>query len=383
MRSVYLDYNATTPLHPAVLEGVRAIMESSFANPASDHIQGLEAKKLVDTARGELADLIGAKENEIIFTSGATEADNLAILGVARKTEKKHIIISSIEHPAVLEPCRRLEQLGYRITYLPVDTYGLVHPETLDKAIDDQTALVSTMYANNEIGTIQNIKALADIAKAHGALFHSDAAQAVGYEKIKVDDLGVDLLSISGHKFYGPKGIGALFVRTRLPRVSLEPIAYGGGQERSFRSGTLNVPSIVGLGIAAKLAKKEYASRKKHLTTLSFQLKAGITSIFPRAVFHGHPTNRLVHNISVELPGIDNKWLSLKLKDYCFSTGSACSTFHDHPSHVLQAIGLSNEKISNCIRLGVGYQTTTDEIDRFLKALQSILTTTVIAWWTT
>lgn len=375
MTSKYFDYNATTPIDERVLDQMLPFLRGSFANPASDHVMGLEAKNAVERARKEIAGLIGAKENEIVFTAGATESNNLAIFGLAKRYagKKNHIISSKIEHPAVLEPLTKLEKEGFTITLLDVDNQGRISLDDLKSKITDQTFLISVMFANNEIGTIQDIKDIGSLAKGAGILFHTDAAQAVGHVEIDVDEMNIDLLSISGHKLYAPKGVGALFVRNRIPRVVLDPIILGGGQERGYRSGTLNVPGIVGLGEATRLAKKERVMRAKRIKDLSNKIRNGISSVFPKAIFHGHEHNRIFHNISVELPGVDNKWLSLKLNKFCFSTGSACSTLHDKPSHVLLSIGLPESRIKNCIRLGLGIDTSPQDIDAFIHSLSDAL----------
>lgn len=375
MTPIYLDYNATTPVDDRVLAVMLPFLRGTFANPASDHIMGLEAKKAVEVARKEIAGLVRAKENEIIFTAGATESNNLAIFGLAKRFagKKNHIISTKIEHPAVLEPLLKLEEEGYTVTLLDVDSHGRISLEDLKSKTTDNTFLISVMFVNNEIGTIQDIKEIGSIAKAAGVIFHTDAAQAVGHVDIDVDALNIDLLSISGHKFYAPKGVGALFVRNRIPRVVPDPIILGGGQERGYRSGTLNVPGIVGLGEAARLAKKERVMRLKKIKELAVKTRNGISAVFPKAIFHGHEHYRISHNISVELPGIDNKWLSLKLNQFCFSTGSACSTLHDKPSHVLISIGLPESRIKNCIRLGLGVDTSPQDIDAFIFSLSTVL----------
>ena len=369
---IYLDYNATTPTDPRVLEVMLPFFTEVYANPASDHQMGARSKDAVDSARDAVAALLNARADEIIFTSGATEANNLAILGCAPKLEalgKTHIISSEIEHPAVLEPLLILERAGWKVTLLKPDRTGKISSTLVAAAITEKTGMVSIMFANNEIGTIQDMAALGRITRERGIYLHTDAAQAVGNIPVDVDALNIDLLSLSGHKFYAPKGIGALFVRSRQPRVKVTPIMHGGGQERGFRSGTLNVPLIVGLGHAAELSKKEMKKRALRLSQLSNLLKTELTKVLPNIGFNGHPVDRLVHTLNIELPGIDNKWLLLRLSNFCFSTGSACSTLHDIPSHVLLAIGLTEERIENCIRVGLGSLTTGDDIREFVSAL--------------
>jgi len=369
---VYLDYNATTPVDKRVLRAMQPFFSDVYANPASDHASGVLAKRAVEESRERVANLIGAKSNEIIFTSGATEANNLALIGLALKHQgkKNHIITSRIEHPAILNPAKHLESMGFEITYISVDQYGVINIDELRKSITDQTFLVSIMYANNETGSIQPIKEIGDITRKQKIFFHTDAAQAVGHLSIKVDESNIDLMSMSAHKFYGPKGIGALFVRSRLPRVNLSSIVFGGGQERGFRSGTLNVPGIVGMGEACWIARKEmkrtHERSKKIIEKTLIKLKAKKETI----KLNGHSVNRLPHTLNIEIPKVDNKWLSLKLKDFCFSTGSACSAFHDEPSHVLLAMGLNKDRIANCIRIGIGKTTTAQEVDLFVQELK-------------
>ena len=372
---IYLDYNATTPTDPRVLEAMLPFFTDVYANPASDHQMGAHSKSAVDSARDAVAVLLNARADEIIFTSGATEANNLAILGCAPKLQangRTHVVSSAIEHPAVLEPLLALERAGWEVTILKPDSTGKIAPEDIAAAVTEKTGLVSLMFANNEIGTIQDMAAIGQITRARGIYFHTDAAQAAGNIPIDVDALNIDLLSLSGHKFYAPKGIGALFVRSRQPRVKLTPIVHGGGQERGFRSGTLNVPLIVGMGHAAALAKKEMKKRALRLSRLADLLRTELTKALPNVSFNGHPVDRLVHTLNIELPGIDNKWLLLRLGNFCFSTGSACSTLHDIPSHVLLAIGLNQERIENCIRVGLGSLTTEDNIRDFVASLSSL-----------
>ena len=373
---IYLDYNATTPTDPRVLEAMLPYFTEVYANPASDHQMGASSKSAVDDARDAVAHLLQARSDEIIFTSGATEANNLAILGCAPKLEaqgKTHIVSSAIEHPAVLEPLSALERVGWQITILKPDKTGKISANAVASAVTEKTGLVSIMFANNEIGTIQDMAAIGQITRDHGIYFHTDAAQAAGNIPIDVDALNIDLLSLSGHKFYAPKGIGALFVRSRQPRVKLNSIMHGGGQERGFRSGTLNVPLIVGLGRAAALAKKEMKARTLRLKRLTDLLKTEITKVLPNVGFNGHPLDRLIHTLNLELPGIDNKWLLLRLGNFCFSTGSACSALHDIPSHVLLAIGLSQQRIETCIRVGLGSLTSEDNVREFVAAIASVL----------
>jgi len=358
-------------MDPRVKEAMDPFFCDNFGNPASDHMKGLNAKETVDRSRLEISNFIGAKEEEVIFTSCATESNNLSItgLGLKHRSKKNHIITTKIEHPSVLNPCQYLESQGFQVTYLSVDQCGLIDIDELTKEINDKTLLVSIIFANNEIGTVQNMEAIGEITREKGVYFHTDAAQAVGHMPINVDQLNIDLMSISAHKFNGPKGIGALFLRNRIPRVSLSPILFGGGQERGIRSGTLNVPLIVGMAEACKIAKKEMNKENERYRQLINRLKEGLFRYREDVQFHGHSTQRLAHNLNIEIPGVDNKWLTLKMKDFCFATGSACSELHDEPSHVLLAIGLDEDRISNCIRVSVGIKTTEDEIDFFLNEI--------------
>ncbi|MBU2545205.1 cysteine desulfurase [Patescibacteria group bacterium] len=365
---IYLDYNATTPVDKRVVDAMIPFFGINFANSASDHSMGVEAKNAVDKSRLDIANLIHAKSNEIVFTSGATESNNLALLGFASKNkgDKNHIITSRIEHPSVLNPCKHLESLGFQVTYLPVDKYGLVDPDVFEDSVTKDTFLISIMFANNEVGTIQSIYEIGRIARRHNILFHTDAAQAVGYVPIDVDKMNIDLMSMSAHKFYGPKGVGALFVRSRIPRVSLLPIVFGGGQERGMRSGTLNVPLIVGMGVACKLVHKNMPEEHKRFKVLVQKIYEEIKQNNLEVKINGHDIQRLPHNLNIEIPGVDNKWLLLKMKDFCFSTGSACSVLHDEPSYVLSAMGLDRKRINNCIRISIGRDTTDEEVNSFV-----------------
>ena len=371
----YLDFNSTTPVDKRVLAAMLPYFEEEFANPASDHVSGLSAKEAVDKARLEMGRFIGAKTDEIIFTGGATEANNLALIGLATKDSKnrKHIITSRIEHPAILRPAEYLASLGFRITYVSVDRFGFVDIDDIRRHITSDTLLISIMTANNEIGTIEPIEAIGSLARDNGVYFHTDAAQAVGHIPINVDRMNIDLMSVSGHKFYGPKGIGCLFVRNRIPRVRLNPIIYGGGQERGLRSGTLNVPGIIGMAEACRLARREMRQNSERQRLLISRLLRNIREKRTDISINGPEEARLAHTINIEIPHIDNKWLMMKLKDICFSTGSACSVFHDEPSHVLLAIGLSQSRVNSSIRIGIGNNTTEADIDDFTNKLSKLL----------
>jgi len=359
---IYLDHNATTPVDRRVLEKMLPYFCEVYGNAASiDHFHGNKAKQAVDEARQAIAMALGCrKESEIVFTSGATEANNLALIGAFRKFRDKgnHIISTAIEHPAVLDTLAYLQNEGADITLLPVDSFGIVDLEELEKAIKKETILISVMFANNEIGTIQPIKEIGRIAKAKGVLFHTDAAQAVGHEKIDVYDMNIDLLSFSAHKFYGPKGVGGLFVRSYAPLIKLSPISFGGGHEKGMRSGTLNVPGIVGMAEALYLANKEMTEESKRLKEAAELLCKRLQQTFPDIKLNGHPQNRLAHNLSLTIPGVEAKALIHQLKNkLSFSAGSACSTIKVEPSHVLKAIGLSDDETFQTIRLGMGRST--------------------------
>lgn len=364
---IYLDHNATTPLDPRVLEKMLPYFCEIYGNASSiDHLHGNQAKKATDEARKTIAKLLGCrKESEIIFTSGATEANNLALIGCYRRLRDKgrHIISSAIEHPAVLDTLRYLEKEGAEITLLPVDHNGVVDIDTLRLAIRSDTVLVSVMFANNEIGTIQPIKEIGEIAKKYEVLFHVDAAQAVGHEPVHVYDLNVDLLSFSAHKFSGPKGVGGLFVRSYAPMVRLDAVTFGGGQERGLRPGTLNVPGIIGMAEALALAEENHEKDRQRVGELTSSIKFNLLAEFPDLIFNGHPGNRLQHNLNITLPGVEAKGLIHVLKDkLSFSVGSACSTTKVEPSHVLKAIGKSDDECFQTIRLGVGRSTEAAEI---------------------
>lgn len=359
---IYLDHNATTPVDRRVLEKMLPFFCDVYGNASSiDHLHGNKAKQAVDEARQAIAKVLGCrKESEIVFTSGASEANNLALIGAFRKFRDKgnHIISTAIEHPAVLDTLAYLQGEGAEITLLPVDSFGVVDLVELEKAIRKETILISVMFANNEIGTIQPIKEIGRIAKAKGILFHTDAAQAVGHEKINVYDMNIDLLSFSAHKFYGPKGVGGLFVRSYSPLIKLSPISFGGGHEKGMRSGTLNVPGIVGMAEALSVANKEMVAENKRLREAADLICKRLQQTFADIKLNGHPRNRLAHNLSLTIPGIEAKALIHRMKSkLSFSAGSACSTIKVEPSHVLKAVGLSDDETFQTIRLGLGWST--------------------------
>lgn len=365
---VYMDHHATTPMDPRVLETMLPYFTEHFGNAASiDHEYGAEAGHAVETARQQIARLINAKPDEIIFTSGATESNNLAILGAAERYADRgnHIITCVTEHPAVLDPCRYLESKGWRVTYLPVDQYGLVDPDTLRQAITPQTVLISIMAANNEIGTIAPVEDIGRVAREHEVLFHTDATQAVGKIPVDVETMSIDMLSLSAHKMYGPKGVGAIYVRKRRPRVRLAEQIHGGGHERGMRSGTLNVPGIVGLGKAVELCEPEMATEAEHLRELRDKLWAGLQTELEDVELNGHPSQRLPHNLNLVVPGVESRSLLVQLKhEVAVSTGSACTTAQVEPSHVILAIGCTEDHAHSSLRFGLGRGHTEGDVDR-------------------
>ncbi len=372
---IYLDHNATTPVDPRVVDAVTGVLRDQFGNASSVHTFGQAAKSCVDDARSAVATLLGGRPQEIVFTSGGTEADNLAIRGVADahvSTSRRHLIASAIEHEAVLNTFKALARRGWTTSLLPVDSTGIVDPAALESAITDDTALVSVMHANNEIGTIQPIPELAAIANRHGALFHSDAVQSVGKVPVAVDDLHVDLLSLSGHKFNGPKGIGALWVR-RGSRLTAT--ATGGRQERNRRAGTENVPGIVGLGEAARLATEKLATEDARVGLLRDRLEAGILTVVPGTVVNGDCEHRVPNttNISFDRVEAESLLIALDLEGIAVSTGSACSSGALEPSHVLRAMGFSPHRTQNAIRFSLGMANTADQIDRVVAVLPRVV----------
>ncbi len=359
---VYMDHHATTPVDSRVLDAMLPYFTQAIGNAASvDHEYGAEAAQAVARARRQVAELLGAQADEIIFTSGATEADNLAILGVAEhyRDRGQHIITCVTEHKAVLDTCAYLERKGWRVTYLPVDHHGLVDPDAVRRAITGDTVLISIMAANNEIGTIAPIAEIGRVAREHEVLFHTDATQAVGHIPIDVEAMQIGLLSLSAHKIYGPKGIGALYVRKRNPRVRLAEQIHGGGHERGMRSGTLNVPGIVGLGSALEIGGREMDRGGERLRGLRDQLWGSLEEHIGNVDLNGHPTQRLPHNLSVAIPGVESRSLVVQLKhDIAFSTGSACATAKVEPSHVILALGYGDARAHCSIRMGLGRETT-------------------------
>ena len=362
---IYLDNNATTPMDPRVLEAMLPYFTEKFGNAASrNHPFGWAAEEGVDYAREQVAKLIGASEKEIIFTSGATESDNLAIKGVYEMYKEKgnHIITLTTEHKAVLDACKHLEKLGANITYLDVESDGLVDLDKLEAAMTEQTILVAIMYANNEIGVIQPVKEISAIAHKYGALFFTDAVQAVGKIPVNVIEDGIDLLALSGHKMYGPKGVGALYVRRKNPRVKVTSQMDGGGHERGMRSGTLNVPGIVGLGKACELSYDEMTEEAVRLSALRDKLESALTEL-EESYVNGNPAHRLPHTANISFKYVEGEGLMMAMKDMAVSSGSACTSASLEPSYVLKSLGLSDDLAHSSIRFGLGRFTTEEEID--------------------
>jgi len=364
---IYMDNHATTPLDKRVLEAMLPYFTERFGNAASrNHSFGWEAEEAVDKARGQIAGLIHARSKEIIFSSGATESDNLAIKGVLEfyKEKGNHIITCVTEHKAILDSCRALERGGKAtVTYLPVDKYGMIDPEAVRKAITDKTVLITVMYANNEVGTIHPIAEIGKIAKEKGIVFHSDATQAVGKIPVDVEKDGIDLMSLSGHKIYGPKGIGAIYVRSKGPRVRLTPQMDGGGHERGMRSGTLNVTGIIGLGKACEIAGDEMLEENRRLHELRDKLQAGIFERLDEVYLNGHPTERLPGNLNVSFAYVEGESLLMGISDIAVSSGSACTSATLEPSYVIRALGTDEELAHSSIRFGLGRFNTEEEVD--------------------
>lgn len=376
---VYLDNNATTPVDPQVLEAMLPYFKEKFGNAASrSHHFGWEAEQAVETARQQIAALIGADPKEVLFTSGATEGNNLVLKGVAAMygDQGRHIVTQSTEHKAVIDPCKYLEQHGYRVTYLTPDRYGRIDPQQVADALKDDTVLVSIMHGNNEIGTIQPIAEIGKLCKARGVLFHTDACQTYGKVPIDVQAMGIDLLTLSGHKIYGPKGIGAVYVRRQRPRVRCEPIIHGGGHERGMRSGTLNVPAIVGLGKAAELCGQHREAEAARLTALRDRLKDGILGQLDDVELNGHPAQRTPTNLNLSFKYVEGESMMMGMREIAVSSGSACTSASLEPSYVLRAIGVGDELAHSSIRFSLGRFNTEAEIDytieRVVKAVRKL-----------
>jgi cysteine desulfurase len=363
---IYMDYHATTPMDPRVFEAMKPYFLETFGNAASrNHSFGWEAEEAVEKSRKQIASLIGATAKEIVFTSGATESNNLALKGVAEMYAEKgnHIITAATEHKAILDTCKRLEKHGVRVTYLPVQQNGLVDLDQLQAAITDKTILISIMYANNEIGVIQPIAELGKIAKARGVLLHTDATQAVGKVPVNVIKDNVDLMSLSGHKMYGPKGVGALYVRRKSPRVQITAQMDGGGHERGMRSGTLNVPGIVGLGEACALCQADMAEESNRMAFLRDKLKDKLQSELDETYINGTMEHRLPNNLNISFAYVEGESLLMGINDIAVSSGSACTSATLEPSYVLKALGAGDDLAHSSIRFGLGRFNTEEEVD--------------------
>ena len=366
MDAIYLDYNATTPIDPQVAQAMLPYIQEHYGNPSSSHSFGVAARKAVENARGQLAEMLKSRVEEVIFTSGGTESNNYAIKGVAGAYRNKgnHIITSAVEHPAVLEVCQYLEEQGSRVTYLPVDQYGVVDPQQVEEAITPETILISIMHANNEVGTIEPIEAFAEIARRHGVLLHADCAQSIGKIPVHVDELGVDLLSIAGHKAYAPKGIGALYIRTG---VRLEKLIHGAGHEMGWRAGTEDVVETVGLGRACELINQNLTEYQGHMRAMRDRLEAGLGERFPNLKVNGHPGKRLPNTSSVSFQGMEADTILSELKNVAASAGAACHSDHVEISSVLEAMHVPLEYAMGTIRFSTGRFTTEEEIDHALE----------------
>ena len=374
---IYMDYHATTPADPRVVEAMLPFFTEHFGNAASrNHPFGWEAEEAVEKARKQVADLIGAAAKEVVFTSGATESDNLAIKGVAEMYREKgnHIITCVTEHKAVIDTCKRLEKDGYRVTYLPVQKDGLVNLDELKAAIGDKTILISIMAANNEIGVVQPVAEIGAMAREKGILFHTDGVQAVGKIPFSVNEMKVDLVSITAHKMYGPKGVGALFVRRRNPRVLLAPQIDGGGHERGMRSGTLNVPGIVGFGKAAELCRLEMAADSARLLALRERLNKKLHEGLDEIYINGSTAHRLPHNLNISFAYVEGESLLMGINDVAVSSGSACTSASLEPSYVLKALGAGDDLAHSSIRFGLGRWTTEEEVDYVASKLITVVT---------
>jgi cysteine desulfurase len=369
-RPIYLDYNATTPIAPEAVDAMLPFLREQFGNPSSSHAYGTVAHEAVEQARSQVAALIGCQPSEIVFTGTGSEANNLAIKGVAfdRRAQGDHLITSAVEHPAVLNTCRYLvERFGYRLTVVPVDGHGLVDPDDVARAIEPQTILIAILHANNEVGTIQPIAEIASVARGHGVVLHTDAAQSVGKIEARVDALGADLLTLVGHKVYAPKGVGALYVRSG---TTIDPLVHGAGHEGGRRAGTENVPYIAALGSACALAKERLAAGSPaHIQTLRDRLHSLLSGSVPGLALSGHPNLRLPNTLNVSFPEVDGEALLSRTPEIAASTGSACHAGRTEPSGVLLAMGVSRDRALGAIRLSLGHPTTVEEVDAAAAAL--------------
>ncbi len=375
---IYLDSHSTTPIDPRVLETMLPYFTEKFGNAASrNHAFGWEAEEAVEAARKQIARLIHADPKELVFTSGATESDNLALRGVVEMYREKgdHIITNSTEHRAVLDTAKALEsKRGVKVTYLHVDKSGLISPDDVFSAITDKTILISIMLANNEIGSINPIREIGKIAKEKGILFHCDATQGVGKIPVDVQEMGIDLMSFTAHKLYGPKGVGALYVRKKAPRVRIAPMIDGGGHERGMRSGTLPVPLVVGFGKACELCEQEMTGEARRLAAMRDRLEAGIMNGLDEVYLNGHPTQRLPHNLNVSFAYVEGESLLMGLKEIALSSGSACTSATLEPSYVLRALGVGSDLAHSSIRFGLGRFTTDDEVEYTVKRIIETVT---------
>jgi cysteine desulfurase len=375
MENIYLDYAASTPVDPLVVNEMSLYYNDIYGNPSSIHQQGQSAREAIDEARDKVARLIGAKSTEIIFTSGGSESNNLALKGIAlaQKDKGNHIITSNIEHPSVANTCKSLETSGFRVTLIPVDEYGMVNPDDVKKAITPRTILISIMHANNEIGTIQPLSEISAIARDAGVYLHADAVQTTGHIEVDVEKMGIDMLSISAHKLYGPKGVGVLYLRSG---VNIIPLIHGGGQENGYRSGTENIAGIAGFGKAAELAKEELVDEIKREIGLRNYLIHELSNRIDNVKLNGHPEKRLPNNSNISIDGINSAdlLLSLDSQGIYISTGSACIALESEPSHILTAIGLSPAMARSALRLTIGRWTTRQQIDRVIEILPGLVT---------
>jgi cysteine desulfurase len=372
---IYLDHHATTPLDKRVLDEMMPYFTEKFGNASSlDHSFGYDASVAVEDAREKIANAIGARHDEIVFTSGATESDNIALIGTMQKYASRgnHLITCVTEHKAILDTAKHLESLGKKVTYLPVNEFGEIDLKELEDSITDDTVMISIMAANNEIGTIADVTAIGAIAHKHDVIFHTDAAQAVGHIPINVEKMSIDLMSFSAHKMYGPKGVGALYVRGVKPRVKPDGLFYGGGQERNIRSGTLNVPGIIGFGKAMEISQKEMDAENKRFSEWSAMMLMEFEKI--GGVLNGHPKNRLTHNLNVYFPGIEGKSIINSVsKEIAISAGSACTTQLVEPSHVLLALGLDEDTTHYAVRIGIGRFNKLNEIQFTMNRIRDVV----------
>ena len=374
-RPIYMDHHATTPTDPRVVEAMQPFFTKTFGNPASrHHAFGWAARDAVEQARQQVSRLVGCNPREVVFTSGATESNNLAIKGcLTAASRPAHVVTVATEHRAVLDPCRRLERDGVRVTYLRPQDDGLIDLEEVEQALSPETVLMTVMTANNEIGVLQPIAELSAVARRHRVLFHTDATQAVGKVPFDAAELDVDLVSLSAHKLYGPKGVGALCVRRRRPKIAITPLSDGGGHERGLRSGTLNVPAIVGFGSAADICRREMAAEADRTRSLRDRLWQGLSDRLDGLLINGSIKRRLPHNLNVGVGGLDGETLLVGLDDIAVSTGAACTSANPEPSHVLSALGLSDQLARASIRFGLGRWNTADEVDYVVEKVSRLV----------